>query len=161
MLCIFPITYSHPIRSSLRWAMTIQKSWSRSRTVLQAVLDISQGQSTEAVIDALCSQLEPLNKDLGNDNEALQWFNLSSPAFSTPLTSPASDLRPNRLAGEYIETNFNPLFHDFPSHRRLVFSSSILLSSSLWFSSLPPDIIFRPDFGGFFTISIPETQKSS
>jgi hypothetical protein len=71
-------------------------------SVLQGVFEIAQGKSTEAVLDALCSQVESLHKDLGNDEEALNWFNLSSPAFSAPITPPASILRPNRLAGKCI-----------------------------------------------------------
>ena len=75
--------------------------------VLQAVLEIAQGKSTEGVIDGLCSQVESLHEDLGNDDEALNWFNLCSPAFSAPMTPSASNLRPNRLAGKCIETSFN------------------------------------------------------
>lgn len=127
--------------------------------VLQAVLDIAQGKSTEDVIGALCSQVESLQEDLGNDNEASNWFNLSSPAFSAPLTPPASDLRPNRLAGKCIQNNFKALFDEFLPHSCPAFSSRILLSSCLLFSSLAPYITGQLEFGALFTVPISPTQQ--
>ena len=67
--------------------------------VLEAIFDISEGKSFEPVIDALHIQIESLQKDLVNDNEALNWFNLSKPAFSAPLTPPPSVFCPTPLAG--------------------------------------------------------------
>ena len=64
--------------------------------MLQALFDISEGKSTEPVIDALYVHIKSLEKDLGNDDEALNWFNLSGQTFSAPLTP---EVRPTPLAG--------------------------------------------------------------
>jgi hypothetical protein len=71
--------------------------------VLEAVLDILEGKLTKSVIDALYLQIESLQKDLGNDNEALDWFHLSSRTIVAPLTPEA---HPNPLAGQLIHFNF-------------------------------------------------------
>ena len=49
--------------------------------VLEAIFDISEGKSTESVVDALNCQVKALHKDLVNDKNALKWFHLSSPAI--------------------------------------------------------------------------------
>jgi hypothetical protein len=54
--------------------------------VLQAVLDICSGNATKPTIDTLYISVERLLKDLRNDDQALNWFNISSPALSAPLT---------------------------------------------------------------------------
>jgi hypothetical protein len=81
--------------------------------VLQAISDISEGKSTEPVIDALYLKIESLHDDLGNDDEALKWFNLYRPAFSAPLTPPPSDLRPTPLGGQSIHYDLNCLSMTF------------------------------------------------
>jgi hypothetical protein len=79
--------------------------------VLEAILDILAGKLTEPVIDALYLRIELLQKDLWNDDEALNWFALSKLAVSVPLT-PAH--RPTHLAGLSIHFNsFVYLANDF------------------------------------------------
>jgi hypothetical protein len=123
--------------------------------VLQAIIDISEGKSTEPVIDALHLQIESLQDDLGNNVEALNWFNLSRPASSAPLTPPPSVLRPILLPGESIHYNFNPLYNDFLHDRRAHLSSTIMLRLSY----LPHHIVLRNKFGSFFAFPICQAQS--
>jgi hypothetical protein len=84
-------------------------------SVIRAILDISQGISTEAVLDTLYHQIELLQKDLAIDHEALDWFNLSRPAFSAPLTPPVG---PIPLPGVSIYLDQLPSSIDFQIDRR-------------------------------------------
>jgi hypothetical protein len=59
--------------------------------VLQAIIDISEGKSRDESIGALYSLILPLEKDLENDDNALNWFNLSKTATSIPSTPTPSD----------------------------------------------------------------------
>ena len=100
--------------------------------VLEAVLDILGGKLTETVIDALYLRVELLQKHLGNDDEALNWFALSRPAPSAPLT-PAH--RPTQLAGQSIHLNsFVYLANGFPQDKE---GSSPLLNH-------PTTLLFYP-----------------
>lgn len=98
--------------------------------MLQAIFDISEGKSSELVIDGVHFQMESLQKDLENDEEALNWFNLSRPAFSAPLTPPQSDFRPIPLAGQCIQSNYNPLSNGVLYDRRACLSPTIMLQLS-------------------------------
>jgi hypothetical protein len=125
--------------------------------VLKAVFDISKGKSSEPVIDALFFQIESLQNDLFNDDEALNWFKLSKPAFSPPLTPPPSDFRPNPLAGQCIHSNYNSLSNDFPHDRRAHLSSTIMLQ----LSCLPHHIILHIKFACFFAFPVCQSQRPS
>ena len=65
--------------------------------MLEAICDICSGKVTETVVNALYLRIELLENDLRNDQEALNWFDVSTPAFSAPLTPP---LRPTLLPGQ-------------------------------------------------------------
>jgi hypothetical protein len=123
--------------------------------VLQAIFDISEGMSTEPVIDALFLKIESLQDDLGKDDEALKWFDLYRPAFSTPLTPPPSELRPTPLAGQSIHYDFNHLSNDFPYDRRTRLSSTVM--SQL--SCLTHHITIRIMLGFFFTFTSGQAQR--
>ena len=58
-------------------------------SVLSAIIAISEGMDPEQVIDALYIELLSMEKDLLEDNEALNWFKLEVPSVgpSPPLTS--------------------------------------------------------------------------
>lgn len=60
--------------------------------VLQAIVGVLEGRSLEEALDAVYSQIQSLEDDLNEDEEALNWFNLSEPATSTPLTPPPSEI---------------------------------------------------------------------
>jgi len=52
-------------------------------------MSISEGKPRGDVMDALYSQLGMVEKDLVDDDEALKWFDLTTPALpSTPLSIP-------------------------------------------------------------------------
>jgi hypothetical protein len=70
--------------------------------VLHAILAISEGKSPEDVISNLYAEIFSLEKDLGNDHDALNWFDWSTPAFSIPPTPPASKFPSTPLAGVQI-----------------------------------------------------------
>jgi hypothetical protein len=53
----------------------------------------------EDVIGALYTEISSLEKDLGNDNDALNWFDLATTAFSIPPTPPSSNFPSTPLAG--------------------------------------------------------------
>jgi len=72
--------------------------------VLQAIFDLCEGKAITPVIDALHLCVEMLQKDLGNDEEALNWFDFSRPAFSAPLTPP---LRLTPLPGQFFRSDLN------------------------------------------------------
>ena len=78
--------------------------------VLEAIFDISEGKSTESVVDALHCQVEALHKDLVNNENALKWFHLFSPALSAPLTPPVTAPCPTALAGLFIHSGITLLF---------------------------------------------------
>lgn len=125
--------------------------------VLQAIFDISEGKSSEPVIDGVHFQMESLQKDLENDDEALNWFNLSRPAFSAPLTPPQSDFRPIPLAGQCIQSNYNSLSNDFLCNRRARLSPTIKLQ----LSCLPQHITLHIKLGCFFAFTICQAQRPS
>lgn len=60
--------------------------------VLQAIVGVLEGRSLEEALDAVYSQIQSLEDDLNEDEEALNWFNLSEPATSAPLTPPPSEI---------------------------------------------------------------------
>jgi hypothetical protein len=64
--------------------------------VLRAIIAISEGESRFAVLDSLYSQVSSLEKELANDEEALDWFNLSTDDSSTP---PPSEFPSTPFAG--------------------------------------------------------------
>jgi hypothetical protein len=59
--------------------------------VLLAIMGISEGRPRQEVIDVLYSQIGALEKDLANDDDALNWFNIASaaPISSVPAPSEA------------------------------------------------------------------------
>jgi hypothetical protein len=124
--------------------------------VLQAIFDILEGKSSEQVIDGVHFQMGLLQKDLENDDEALNWFNLSRPAISAPLTPPQSDFRPIPLAGQCIQYNYNALSNDL-CDRRAHLSPTIMLQ----LSCLPRHITLRIKFGCFFAFPVCQTQRPS
>jgi hypothetical protein len=67
--------------------------------VLQAIIAIWRGESSEVVIDSLHSQIQPLEKDLCNDDVALKWFDLSGEDLSTPSTTRPSEFPTTPLLG--------------------------------------------------------------
>jgi hypothetical protein len=67
--------------------------------VLKAIIEISKGKSSNTVIDALHSQIQLLEKDLGNDVEALNWFDLSEKDISPHHTSPPPEFPTTPLQG--------------------------------------------------------------
>ena len=46
--------------------------------MLEAISDLTEGKLTHPVIDALYCKIELLQRDLEKDDEAMNWFNLSS-----------------------------------------------------------------------------------
>ena len=68
--------------------------------ILHAIIAISEGESSETVIDALHLQILLLEKDLDNNDEALNWFDLSMATFSS-ITLP-SKIPSTPLAGMCI-----------------------------------------------------------
>lgn len=68
--------------------------------VLHAIIAISKGTSTDAVLDALHSEIQSLEKDLREDDEALNWFKLvPAKEIVTPLTSPPPEIPTTPLQG--------------------------------------------------------------
>jgi len=67
--------------------------------VLHAIMGISAGQFSEEVIDTLHSQIESLEKELGDDDVALNWFNISMTGISTP-SSPSLHIQRGMLEGD-------------------------------------------------------------
>ena len=59
-------------------------------SVLEAIIAISEGKSSENALDALYSQVVLLEKDLKSDNDAMNWFNLVTTCSSALPTPPAS-----------------------------------------------------------------------
>jgi hypothetical protein len=57
-------------------------------SVLEAIIAISEGKSSENVLDTLYSQVILLEEDLKNDSNAMNWFNLLTPSFSAVPTPP-------------------------------------------------------------------------
>jgi hypothetical protein len=62
--------------------------------VLEGIIAITEGVSPESVLDKLYSQLSLLEKDLSNDVDAQNWFNLLTGSFSMPPT-PSSSVFPS------------------------------------------------------------------
>lgn len=68
--------------------------------ILQAIIDVSKGISTEAAIDALHSQIQSLMEDLGQDEEALKWFDLRL-ELEIPIPTPEpSEIPKTPLLGD-------------------------------------------------------------
>ena len=68
--------------------------------MLEAISDLMEEKSTHPVIDALYCKIESLQRDLENDNEAMNWFNLSGLASfdpQTPQVCPAPS-----FAGQFV-----------------------------------------------------------
>jgi hypothetical protein len=59
--------------------------------VLRAVIGILEGRSHEDALDTLHSQILSLEKELSNNDEALDWFNVYSAPISTPSTPPPTE----------------------------------------------------------------------
>jgi hypothetical protein len=76
--------------------------------VLKVIMAISEGKPFENAMDALYSQISSLEKDLANNDEALNWFNLENPALLFPATPPASVHPSTPSAGMLIY--FNSIF---------------------------------------------------
>jgi hypothetical protein len=76
--------------------------------VLQAIIAILEGKSREDIMGTLYSQILSLEMDLANDNEALNWFNLSATDFSIPPTPPLSNFPSTPLAAvpSHLKDNF-------------------------------------------------------
>jgi hypothetical protein len=66
--------------------------------VLQAIVDISEGKPREGVMDNLYLQLGTMEKDLANDEDAMNWFNFTA-AGSISSTPAPSDVRSTPLPG--------------------------------------------------------------
>lgn len=75
--------------------------------VLQAIIAISEGNSSETIIDTLYSKITSLEKDLGRDDEALNWFNLTF--LATPSTALQPEIPSTPLTGVLI--HFTILIH--------------------------------------------------
>jgi hypothetical protein len=58
--------------------------------VLEAIIAISEGKSSENALDCLYSELSLLENDLTSDVDAMGWFNLMKAGFSIPPTPPPS-----------------------------------------------------------------------
>ena len=58
--------------------------------ILEAIIAISEGKSSETAVDILYSELLLLEKDLSNDDNTMNWFNLFTTYFSMPSTPPPS-----------------------------------------------------------------------
>jgi hypothetical protein len=80
--------------------------------VLECIVAICEGNSTQYVLDRLHSQLLLLESDLTKDGNAMQWFNLSTVGASMPPTPPHShdaedvvsnDNSENQLEGGVME----------------------------------------------------------
>jgi hypothetical protein len=67
--------------------------------VLRAIIAISKGTPTDMVVDLLHSQIQSLQKDLGEDVEALNWFKLADKDILTTLTPPPSEIPTTPLQG--------------------------------------------------------------
>ena len=52
--------------------------------ILHAIIYISKGMSTEDIIEALYLQIQSLEEDLRNNQEVLNWFDLSNHAVFLP-----------------------------------------------------------------------------
>jgi hypothetical protein len=59
--------------------------------VIHAIIDISKGMSSECAIDKIHSEIQSLLKDLTDDHDALNWFDLSAKDISSHLNSPSPD----------------------------------------------------------------------
>ena len=110
-------------------------------TVLEAVIAISEGKSSDSVLDTLYSQVKLLMEDLKNDNNAMNWFNLLTPSFSALPTPPASVFHSASVFPSTI-----------PSPPSSVFPSTIPTPPSSVFPSTlpsPPTSVFpsTPQFG--------------
>jgi len=66
--------------------------------VLEVIMAISEGKPFENAMDVLYSQVSSLEKDLANDNDAINWFNLEVSDMALPAT-PASALPSTPAAG--------------------------------------------------------------
>ena len=76
-------------------------------SVLSAIIAISEGMDPEQVIDALYIELLSMEKDLLEDNEALNWFKLEVPSVGHSLPS-TSETLPSVIPSP-------PLTSEFPS----------------------------------------------
>jgi len=79
-------------------------------SVLEAIIEISKGKATEAVVDTLYGQIESLQTDLENDEKALDWFQLSNSPSSPPLTPAVTALGLTASAGQSFHSNLTVLF---------------------------------------------------
>jgi hypothetical protein len=64
-------------------------------SVLHAIIDISKGKSSEAVIDALHLHIQSVEKDLLDDDDAMNWFDLckkNNEALNDQSVNEVSDL---------------------------------------------------------------------
>jgi hypothetical protein len=61
--------------------------------VLNGILAISAGKSSDDVIDMIYSQIQSLKKDLRTDDVALKWFSVPMTAISFPSTPSLSLLK--------------------------------------------------------------------
>lgn len=64
--------------------------------VLQAIIGISEGKSREDAMDTLYTQILPLEKDLTNDDDALNWFNICM-----AVIPPVPELHKNKFLGQW------------------------------------------------------------
>ena len=67
--------------------------------VLRAIINISEGKSSEDVIDALSLQIQSLENDLDSNDEALTWFNLATVAIQTPSNPLSTEFPSTPLPG--------------------------------------------------------------
>jgi hypothetical protein len=70
--------------------------------VLRAIINISEGKSSEDVIDALSLQIQSLENDLDGNDEALTWFNLATVTIQTTSTPPSTEFPSTPLPGMSI-----------------------------------------------------------
>ncbi len=122
--------------------------------MLQAILNICEGQSTQRVVVGLSHDIELFQKDLASNTEALNWFNLSTPAVSPPLTPPVG---PTPLPGQSIDHTQHHSSIDFLNDRRPCLPSPVLLQ--LFFCA--HSITFRIEFEYFVAYSIFWNKRSS
>jgi hypothetical protein len=79
--------------------------------ILNGILAISAGKSSEDAIDMIYSQIPSLEKGLRTDEVALKWFNL----FMTPISSPSTPA-PNLLNDVFRGDSYSLLNGSLSNH---------------------------------------------
>ena len=122
--------------------------------MLEAISDLMEGKLAHPVIDALYCKIELLQRDLENDNEAMNWFNLSGLTSFDPQT-PQVCLAPS-FAGQFFFQFLIVCLMTFPHDRRTHFSTTIVFQ----LASSPYCFSLCINFVSFFTFSTVVFQPS-